>query len=80
MKPILTLCTALALVLCLPASGLAQFVNEDIEDADMVAAWSQQWGSVTIDTGYPVDITGPGVQWAATPTAVSYTHLRAHET
>jgi hypothetical protein len=63
----------LALVLVsFPLPALADFVNQDIEDLDLMTGdWAKQYGDANIDAGWPQDISGPGVRWKATPTVSS---------
>jgi hypothetical protein len=71
MKAILSVLLVLVLV-SIPLPALADFVNQDIEDTDLMTGdWVKQYGDANVNAGWPLDVSGPGVRWKATPTLTS---------
>ena len=65
MKALFSVLLALVLV-SLPVPALADFVNQDVEDTDMMTIdWAKQYGDANVNAGWPQDTSGPGVRWKA---------------
>ncbi|MFC1800335.1 hypothetical protein ACFL2Z_05480, partial [Candidatus Eisenbacteria bacterium] len=65
-RMILALFTTALLILGVVGGATAQFVNNGIDDTDLMLWCRNTWSPTgsSIDAGYPLDVAGPGVQWS----------------